>query len=139
MRLIFAPFPAKPSSEPPVVDGGLIAAIARIELEISSLDKQQKPTPRRSVRCRTIECSSYGPFGPISALSRQTSTFQTPSEDWRVEYAPSADRRPEPDTGEQRPDLAELTYHYGFCEPPPITQIRSIFTPAACSRLCIAS
>jgi transposase-like protein len=32
--------PAKPSSEPPVVDGGLIAAIARIELEISSLDKQ---------------------------------------------------------------------------------------------------
>ena len=34
--------PAKPSSEPPVVDGGLIAAIARIELEISSLDKQQQ-------------------------------------------------------------------------------------------------
>src|SRR5258708_31251718 len=31
--------PAKPSSEPPVVDGGLIVAIARIELEISSLDK----------------------------------------------------------------------------------------------------
>jgi hypothetical protein len=27
------------------------------------------------------------------------------SEDWRVEYAESADRRPEPDTGEQRPDL----------------------------------
>jgi len=39
-------FPAKPSSEPPVappvVDGGLIAAIARIELEISSLDKQRQ-------------------------------------------------------------------------------------------------
>ena len=38
--------PAKPSSEPPVeapvVDGGLIAAIARIELEISSLDKQRE-------------------------------------------------------------------------------------------------
>ena len=34
--------PAKPSSEPPVVDGGLIAAIARIELEISSLDKQRQ-------------------------------------------------------------------------------------------------
>src|ERR1700737_4420111 len=37
---------AKPSSEPPVappvVDGGLIAAIARIELEISSLDKQRQ-------------------------------------------------------------------------------------------------
>src|SRR5260370_15079730 len=32
--------PAKPSSEPPVVDGGLIAAIARIELEVSSLAKQ---------------------------------------------------------------------------------------------------
>src|SRR5271157_208673 len=25
---------------------------------------QQKPTPRRSGRCRRIECSSYGPFGP---------------------------------------------------------------------------
>jgi transposase-like protein len=35
-------FPAKPSSEPSVVDGGLIAAIARIELEISSLDKQRQ-------------------------------------------------------------------------------------------------
>src|ERR1700686_4832454 len=34
--------PAKPSSEPPVVNGGLIAAIARIELEISSLDKQRQ-------------------------------------------------------------------------------------------------
>jgi transposase-like protein len=34
--------PAKPSGEPPVVDGGLIAAIARIELEISSLDKQRQ-------------------------------------------------------------------------------------------------
>ena len=38
--------PAKPSSqppvEPPVVDRGLIAAIARIELEISSLDKQRQ-------------------------------------------------------------------------------------------------
>ena len=34
--------PAKPSSEPPVVDNGLIAAIARIELEISSLDKQRQ-------------------------------------------------------------------------------------------------
>ena len=38
--------PAKPSSEPPVeatvVDDGLIAAIARIELEISSLDKQRQ-------------------------------------------------------------------------------------------------
>ena len=38
--------PAKPSSEPPVeppvVDSGLIAAIARIELEISSLDKQRQ-------------------------------------------------------------------------------------------------
>ena len=32
--------PAKASSEPPVIDGGLIDAIARIELEISSLDKQ---------------------------------------------------------------------------------------------------
>src|SRR5580693_2685193 len=30
----------KPNTEPPVVDGALIAAIARIELEISSLDKQ---------------------------------------------------------------------------------------------------
>src|SRR5271165_4507396 len=35
--------PAKPSSQPPVVDDGLIAAIARIELEISSLDKQRQP------------------------------------------------------------------------------------------------
>ena len=34
--------PAKQSSEPPVVDGGLVAAIARIELEISSLDKQRQ-------------------------------------------------------------------------------------------------
>jgi hypothetical protein len=38
--------PAKPSSEPPVeprvVDGELIAAIARIELEISSLDKRRQ-------------------------------------------------------------------------------------------------
>src|ERR1700736_5726186 len=34
--------PAKPSSEPPVVDGGLIAAIARIELEISSFDQQRQ-------------------------------------------------------------------------------------------------
>src|SRR5271156_4765602 len=34
--------PAKPSSQPPVVDDGLIAAIARIELEISSLDKQRQ-------------------------------------------------------------------------------------------------
>src|ERR1700730_12005733 len=34
--------PAKPSSQPPVVDRGLIAAIARIELEISSLDKQRQ-------------------------------------------------------------------------------------------------
>ena len=34
--------PAKPSSEPPAVDGGLITAIARIELEISSLDKQRQ-------------------------------------------------------------------------------------------------
>src|SRR5208283_2569228 len=34
--------PAKPSSQPPVVDGGLIAAIARIELEMSSLDKQRQ-------------------------------------------------------------------------------------------------
>jgi hypothetical protein len=23
-----------------------------------------RPTPRRSGRCRRIECSSYGPFGP---------------------------------------------------------------------------
>ena len=38
--------PANPSSEPPVAqpvaDGGLIAAIARIELELSSLDKQRQ-------------------------------------------------------------------------------------------------
>src|SRR6516164_4329518 len=38
--------PAKPSPEPlvtpPVVDSGLIAAIARIESEISSLDKQHE-------------------------------------------------------------------------------------------------
>src|SRR6202048_2266624 len=38
--------PAKPSSEPPVaptvVEGGLIATIARIELEISSLDEQRQ-------------------------------------------------------------------------------------------------
>jgi transposase-like protein len=38
--------PAKPSTEPPVappvVDSGLIAAIARIESEISSLDKQRE-------------------------------------------------------------------------------------------------
>src|ERR1700730_4839828 len=34
--------PTKPNSEPPVVDRGLIAAIARIELEISSLDKQRQ-------------------------------------------------------------------------------------------------
>jgi len=38
--------PAKPSSEPPVapqvVEGGLIATIARIELEISALDKQRE-------------------------------------------------------------------------------------------------
>ena len=30
------------------------------------------------------------------------------SEDWRVEYAPSADRQPEPATGEKRTDLAEF-------------------------------
>src|SRR5260370_9577066 len=39
--------PAKPSSEPPVappvVDGGLIAAIPRTELAISSLDQQRQP------------------------------------------------------------------------------------------------
>src|SRR5208282_1173989 len=29
---------------------------------------QQKPTPRRSGRCRRIEYSSYGPFWPGSAL-----------------------------------------------------------------------
>jgi transposase-like protein len=38
--------PAKPSSEPPVappvVEDGLIATIARIELEISALDKQRE-------------------------------------------------------------------------------------------------
>jgi transposase-like protein len=34
--------PTKPNSEPPVVDRGLITAIARIELEISSLDKQRE-------------------------------------------------------------------------------------------------
>jgi len=38
--------PAKPSNEPPVaprvVEGGLIATIARIELEISALDKQRE-------------------------------------------------------------------------------------------------
>jgi transposase-like protein len=38
--------PAKPSSEspvtPPVVEGGLIATIERIELEISLLDKQRQ-------------------------------------------------------------------------------------------------
>ena len=38
--------PAKPSSEPPVappiVEGGLIATIARIEVEISALDKQRE-------------------------------------------------------------------------------------------------
>ena len=38
--------PAKPSSEPPVAlpvgEDGLIATIARIELEISSLDKQRE-------------------------------------------------------------------------------------------------
>ena len=38
--------PTKPNSqppvEPPVVDRGLIAAIARIELEISSFDKQRQ-------------------------------------------------------------------------------------------------
>src|SRR6202171_3970563 len=38
--------PAKPSSEPPVappvLEDGLIATIARIELEISSLDKQRQ-------------------------------------------------------------------------------------------------
>src|ERR1700731_4132441 len=38
--------PAKPSSElpvaPPVVESGLVAAIARIELEISALDKQRQ-------------------------------------------------------------------------------------------------
>jgi transposase-like protein len=33
---------SQPAVEPPVVDGGLIAAIARIELEISSLDKQRQ-------------------------------------------------------------------------------------------------
>src|SRR5271165_3187192 len=38
--------PAKPSSQPPVVDDGLIAAIARIELEISSLDKQRQANSR---------------------------------------------------------------------------------------------
>jgi hypothetical protein len=30
------------------------------------------------------------------------------SEDWRVEYAPSANRQAEPDTGEQTPELAEF-------------------------------
>jgi len=38
--------PAKPSSEPPVAppafEDGLIATIARIELEISALDKQRE-------------------------------------------------------------------------------------------------
>ena len=38
--------PAKPSSEPPVTppvgEDGLVATIARIELEISALDKQQE-------------------------------------------------------------------------------------------------
>src|ERR1700739_1599412 len=33
-------WPAKPSSEPPVGEDLLIATIARIELEISALDKQ---------------------------------------------------------------------------------------------------
>jgi hypothetical protein len=34
--------PAKPSSEPPAFEDGLIATIARIELEISALDKQRE-------------------------------------------------------------------------------------------------
>ena len=38
--------PTKPNSESPVVDRGLIAAIARIELEISSLDKQRQANSR---------------------------------------------------------------------------------------------
>ena len=40
--------PAKPSSEPPVVDDGLIAAIARIELEISSLESSGRRSKWRS-------------------------------------------------------------------------------------------
>ena len=46
VRLDAEELPAKPSSESPVaprgVDGGLIATIAQIELEISSLDKQRQ-------------------------------------------------------------------------------------------------
>src|SRR5258705_2892237 len=54
--------PAKPSSqppvEPPVVDRGLIAAIARIELEMSSLDKQRSGrTPSGvGIRISDLEC-----------------------------------------------------------------------------------
>jgi transposase-like protein len=46
--------PAKPSSEPPVappvLDGGLIATIARIELEISALDRSSRSRPPFSDR-----------------------------------------------------------------------------------------
>ena len=41
---------------------------------------QPRPTPRRSGRCRRIECSIVRvPLARISALSRKTATFQTPS------------------------------------------------------------
>jgi hypothetical protein len=34
------------------------------------------------------------------------------SEDWRVQYAPSSIRQPEPDTGKQRPDLVKPAYDH---------------------------
>ena len=36
---------------------------------------QPRPTPRRSGRCRRIECSSYGPFGPDQRSFKKDANF----------------------------------------------------------------
>jgi hypothetical protein len=56
---------------------------------------QQKPTPRRSGRCRRIECSSYGPFEPDQRSFKTDIIFQTPSYDSPLEGVLVADWDPD--------------------------------------------
>jgi len=73
--------PTKPSSEPPVeppvVDGGLIAAIARIELEMSSLDKQRQTLKMAVEILRHAgivydNVRDWQDFNPVNADIKQT-------------------------------------------------------------------
>src|SRR6202171_2154953 len=61
-----SPLAASPQEVKDGVEDGTKVGGARVARPVAPPAEpgQPRPTPRRSGRCRRIECSSYGPFGP---------------------------------------------------------------------------